>query len=96
MQYLMRKWDCRNCGRSNARDVALDGSAKCEYCVDVMQIQPSRPTGTVTTWVRRGLITLRKDFQTRKAWTWEPSSSLFWSFFFSVAGAIGIAADAPD
>ena len=48
MQYLMRKWNCRNCGRSNATEVALDGSVTCDYCVAVMKIQPSQARGGET------------------------------------------------
>ena len=48
MQYLIRRWNCRNCGRSNATEVALDGTVKCDYCVDVMKIQPSRARGGET------------------------------------------------
>ncbi len=44
----MRKWNCTSCGRSNATEVALDGSVKCDYCVDVMKIQPSGALGGET------------------------------------------------
>ena len=48
MERLIRKWNCRNCGRSNDTEVALDGTVKCEYCVDVRKIQPSRARGGET------------------------------------------------
>ena len=37
-----RSWKCRDCGRANTAPVALDGTAKCEYCSYLMQVQPSR------------------------------------------------------
>jgi transcription elongation factor Elf1 len=48
MQYLMRKWNCTNCNLSNLTEVALDGTALCEYCVVKVQIQPSRARGGET------------------------------------------------
>jgi streptogramin lyase len=48
MQYLIRKWNCRNCGLCNATEIALDGSVKCDHCADVMKIQPSRARGGET------------------------------------------------
>jgi hypothetical protein len=47
-QYLIRKWNCKNCSRSNLTEVALNGMAKCEYCLDLMKIQPSRARGGET------------------------------------------------
>ena len=48
MQYVIRKWSCRTCGRANATEVALDGSVKCDGCAGVMTIQPSRARGGET------------------------------------------------
>lgn len=39
----MRRWNCRNCGRSNKTVIAPDGTVKCEYCTDVTNSQ--RQTG---------------------------------------------------
>jgi DNA-directed RNA polymerase subunit RPC12/RpoP len=48
MQYVIRKWNCGNCGRSNATEIALDGTVKCDYCAEVMKIQPSGAHGGET------------------------------------------------
>jgi len=48
MQYLIRKWNCQNCGRSNATEVALDGSAICDHCATVARIQASNARGYET------------------------------------------------
>ncbi len=48
MQYLMRKWNCRNCRRPNATEVALDRVAKCDHCAVAEKIQPSRARGGET------------------------------------------------
>jgi len=48
MQYINREWNCRNCGRSNRTEVALDGTVKCEHCAAVNKIQPSRERGGET------------------------------------------------
>ncbi len=48
MENVLRRWNCRNCGRSNKTVVAVDGNVKCEYCTDVMRIQPSRVRGGET------------------------------------------------
>jgi DNA-directed RNA polymerase subunit RPC12/RpoP len=42
MENALRNWKCRNCGRTNRTEVALDGTAKCEHCGYLMSIQPSR------------------------------------------------------
>jgi len=42
MQYVIRNWNCRNCGRSNKTEMAQDGTVKCEFCSDVLRIQPAR------------------------------------------------------
>jgi hypothetical protein len=47
-QYLIRKWNCTSCGRSNATEVALDGSAMCDHCVAVVKIQASGARGCET------------------------------------------------
>ena len=57
MENVLRNWKCRNCGRANSTEVALDGTAKCEYCAYVMSIQPSR--------VRNG-VTLPSSYPTRR------------------------------
>jgi hypothetical protein len=44
----LRHWHCRNCGRTNHTEVALDGHVKCETCHWVMRIQPSRARGGET------------------------------------------------
>ena len=48
MQYLIRMWTCGRCRRSNATEVALDGTVKCDHCVAVMKIQPSGARGDET------------------------------------------------
>ena len=48
MQHVNREWNCRNCGRSNRTEVALDGTVKCEHCNSEMKIQPSRARGGET------------------------------------------------
>lgn len=45
---MLQPWNCRNCGRSNKSEVALDGTVKCEYCNNVMRIQPSKARGGET------------------------------------------------
>ncbi|MEX0879523.1 MAG: hypothetical protein WEB59_07095 [Thermoanaerobaculia bacterium] len=45
MENALRNWKCRNCGRANKTAVALDGTAKCEFCTYVMSVQPSRIKG---------------------------------------------------
>ena len=45
MDNALRNWKCRNCGRANKTVVALDGTAKCEFCTYVMSVQPSRIKG---------------------------------------------------
>ena len=57
MQDPLRNWKCRNCGRANATAVAIDGTAKCEYCSYVMSVQPSR--------VKNG-VTLPSSYPTRR------------------------------
>ncbi len=42
MKYALRNWKCRDCGRANATEIGLDGTAKCVHCRYVMQVQPSR------------------------------------------------------
>ena len=48
MSNSLRTWKCRNCGRANSTEVALNGTAKCAHCSDLMLIQPSRIRGGVT------------------------------------------------
>jgi hypothetical protein len=48
VEYFMRTWFCRHCGRSNQTPVALDGRVTCAYCKDVIRIQPSRDRGGET------------------------------------------------
>ncbi len=48
MQYLMQKWTCRRCGRSNVTEVTLDGKAKCDHCAAAQEIQPSLARGGET------------------------------------------------
>jgi hypothetical protein len=48
MQYLMQKWTCSSCGRSNVTEMALNGTAKCDHCAAVVKIQPSRARGGET------------------------------------------------
>jgi hypothetical protein len=48
MQYLIRKWNCLKCARSNATEVALDGSAICDHCASVAKIQASCARGHET------------------------------------------------
>jgi len=48
MQHVNREWNCRNCGRSNRSEVALNGTVKCEHCASEMRIQPSRARGGET------------------------------------------------
>jgi DNA-directed RNA polymerase subunit RPC12/RpoP len=57
MENALRNWKCRNCGRANRTEVALDGTAKCEYCTYLMSVQPSR--------VRNG-VTLPSSYPTRR------------------------------
>jgi DNA-directed RNA polymerase subunit RPC12/RpoP len=47
-QHVNREWNCRNCGRSNRTELALDGTVKCEHCLSEMKIQPSRARGGET------------------------------------------------
>jgi hypothetical protein len=47
-QHVNREWNCRNCGRSNRTEVALNGTVKCEHCLSEMKIQPSRARGGET------------------------------------------------
>jgi len=42
VKYALRNWKCRDCGRANATEVALDGTAKCVHCSYLMHVQPSR------------------------------------------------------
>jgi hypothetical protein len=42
---LLRRWNCRNCGRSNETLVAANGTAKCEYCTDVAEVRPLHSWG---------------------------------------------------
>jgi len=60
MEDTLRNWKCRNCGRANRTAVALDGTAKCEYCTEKMSVQPSR--------VRDG-VTLPSSYPTRRGTT---------------------------
>ena len=46
--YYLRTWFCRHCGKSNQTPVALDGRVTCEFCKDVVRIQPSRDRGGET------------------------------------------------
>ncbi len=48
MQNVLRTWHCRNCGRTNETEIALDGTVKCEFCASVTRIQPSRVRGLET------------------------------------------------
>jgi len=48
MAVALRIWNCRNCGRANKTELALDGTVKCEFCTDVMWIQPSKARGGET------------------------------------------------
>jgi rubredoxin len=48
MKDVVRNWHCRNCGRSNATVIELDGTVKCDFCHWVMRIQPSRERGGET------------------------------------------------
>lgn len=48
MKYVLRTWNCRNCGRANKTLVEMDGTVKCEHCTDTMRIQPSRARGGET------------------------------------------------
>jgi hypothetical protein len=57
MENTLRNWKCRNCGRANRTEVALDGTAKCEYCTYLMSVQPSR--------VKNG-VTLPSSYPTRR------------------------------
>jgi len=57
MENALRNWKCRNCGRANRTEVALDGTAKCEYCTYTMSVQPSR--------VKNG-VTLPSSYPTRR------------------------------
>jgi hypothetical protein len=45
MTSLLRRWNCRNCGRHNKTAVARDGTAKCEYCTDTAEVRPLHPWG---------------------------------------------------
>ncbi len=45
VEYFMRTWFCRHCGRSNQTAVALDGRVTCEHCNQTVRIQPSRDRG---------------------------------------------------
>jgi hypothetical protein len=65
VKYALRNWKCRNCGRANATEIALNGTAICEYCRDVTLVQPSRirdgvllPSSYPT---RHGVSTLRPE-----------------------------------
>src|SRR5207245_1604819 len=42
VKYALRSWKCRNCGRSNSTEIALDGTGVCAHCSYLMQVQPSR------------------------------------------------------
>jgi hypothetical protein len=48
VQYLIRRWACPTCRRSNATEVTLDGTVKCDHCAAVRQIQPSAAVGDET------------------------------------------------
>ena len=48
MQHVNREWNCRNCGRSNRTEVAMNGTVTCEHCASEMRIQPSRARGGET------------------------------------------------
>ncbi|HEY6930699.1 MAG TPA: hypothetical protein VJA66_13555, partial [Thermoanaerobaculia bacterium] len=48
MQYLIRKWRCKKCGRANATEVAFDGSAICDHCALATKIQASNARGRET------------------------------------------------
>jgi hypothetical protein len=48
MEYGLRNWKCRNCGRSNRTEVAVDGTAACGFCAEKTRIQPSRVRGDET------------------------------------------------
>ena len=39
----LRRWNCRNCGRSNKTALALDGTVTCEYCTEVGGLEALRP-----------------------------------------------------
>ncbi len=47
-QHVNREWNCRNCGRSNRTEVAMNGTVQCEHCMSEMKIQPSRARGGET------------------------------------------------
>jgi hypothetical protein len=64
MQYVIRKWNCGNCGRSNATEIALDGTVQCDSCADVMKIQPSGARGGETRDQLAAFI--RADARTRQ------------------------------
>ena len=53
-----RSWDCRNCGRSNETELALDGTLTCEYCTEVGGPEALRPSrvllrraGKIVSWM---------------------------------------------
>ena len=39
----LRRWNCRNCGRSNETALALDGTLTCDYCTEVGGPEALRP-----------------------------------------------------
>ena len=43
MKSGFRSWNCRNCGRSNETELALDGTLTCEYCAEVGGLEPLQP-----------------------------------------------------
>lgn len=64
LQYLIRKWHCGSCGKSNATEVAIDGSVTCDHCAAVTQIQPSQAKPGETPKRRAAFI--QADARTRQ------------------------------
>jgi len=86
MQYVIRKWNCGNCGRANATEIALDGTVKCDSCADVMKIQPSGARGGETRDQLAAFI--RADAGTRQG-EWARTESAQTEAFRHAAWAIG-------
>ena len=55
----LRRWNCRNCGRSNETALALDGTLTCDYCTEVGRLEPLPPwkvsllghAGRIVSWM---------------------------------------------
>ena len=45
MKYSLRVWHCRGCGKTNKTEIAFDGRVQCEYCREVVRIQPCLTRG---------------------------------------------------